>query len=97
MNTEAKPTAAPGGSRAPRRWTRHPALFALGGLAFLFLGYALLSGPAVWLMQHRVLPTETVERYFLGPQAPLTFVLSMVPGGEAALHVYIGQWESMSQ
>lgn len=97
MDARQASAPSPEVSPARRRWTRHPALLGLVGVAGLFLGYALLSGPAVWLMQRRVLRTETVERWFLGPQAPLMFVASLVPGGEAALHLYIGQWDSMSR
>ena len=85
MNSAVQPPPA-------RHWRRLGVAIAWG--LVLFAVYALSAGPAVMLMQRRVLPQTVVEAVYLSPHAPLQLVVSVLPGGEAAMHWYVRWWET---
>lgn len=71
-------------------------LFGLLPLLALFLAYALSSGPALYLMQRRLLDQDLVVTVYFGPYAPLQMIVSVVPGGDAAMKGYVEFWESFA-
>ena len=75
---------------------RRVALLGLLPLAGLLLAYALSSGPALYLMQRRVLDQDLVAAVYFGPYAPLQMVVGIVPGGDAAMKSYVAFWESLN-
>lgn len=62
------------------------------GLGLMLL-YALSAGPAVMLMQRRILPQEIVISLYLSPYSPLEFMTNVIPGGSWLLTRYIALWE----
>lgn len=82
MNTE---NATPASRGRMGRW------WAIGGLGVLLL-YGLSSGPAIRLMQHRMVQQEIVEAIYLSPHSPIQLVAGILPGGESLLKWYVGLW-----